>query len=255
LARTVARFGREDALQKKIVWATTVADRVDFALRREKMKKTIFGTVLWTLCLQYFIAEAIAISGWPGSYSLSGNYISDLGAAHCGASVGGSMGSRAMICSPFHVIMNASFLLQGLLIVFGALFVWPSFPKQGLSAAAMLLIGAAGVGVFVVGLAPEDVAPQLHIVGAVSNFVCCNAGMAAMGIAMLRWKTPAHAMGLIALAAGMTGLFGFGFLAAGIDLGLGVGGMERVVAYPFPPWLASMGVLLLRRGALFNNAP
>jgi hypothetical membrane protein len=219
------------------------------------MKRMIFGSVLWTLCLQYFIAEAIAISGWPGSYSLRENYISDLGAAHCGASAGGPVGAQSVICSPLHLLMNASFLLQGLLIVFGALLVRPSFPKRGLWAAAMRLIGVAGVGVFVVGLAPEDVAPKLHFVGAVANLVCCNAGMAAMGIAMLHWKEPAYAMGLIALAAGMTGLFGFAFLAVGVYLGLGVGGMERVVAYPFPLWLASVGILLLRRGALFRDAP
>jgi hypothetical protein len=71
----------------------------------------------------------------------------------------------------------------------------------------------------------------------------------------LHWKEPAYAMGLIALAAGMTGLFGFAFLAVGVYLGLGVGGMERVVAYPFPLWLASVGILLLRRGALFRDAP
>jgi hypothetical membrane protein len=219
------------------------------------MKRMIFGSVLWTLCLQYFIAEAIAISGWPGSYSLRENYISDLGAAHCGASAGGPVGAQSVICSPLHLLMNASFLLQGLLIVFGALLVRPSFPKRGLWTAAMRLIGFAGVGVFVVGLAPEDVAPKLHFVGAVANLVCCNAGMAAMGIAMLHWKEPAYAMGLIALAAGMTGLFGFAFLAVGVYLGLGVGGMERVVAYPFPLWLASVGILLLRRGALFRDAP
>jgi hypothetical membrane protein len=219
------------------------------------MKRMIFGSVLWTLCLPYVIAEAIAISGWPGSYSLRENYISDLGAAHCGASAGGPVGAQSVICSPLHLLMNASFLLQGLLIVFGALLVRPSFPKRGLWAAAMRLIGVAGVGVFVVGLAPEDVAPKLHFVGAVANLVCCNAGMAAMGIAMLHWKEPAYAMGLIALAAGMTGLFGFAFLAVGVYLGLGVGGMERVVAYPFPLWLASVGILLLRRGALFRDAP
>jgi hypothetical membrane protein len=219
------------------------------------MKRMIFGAVLWTLCLQYFIAEAIAISGWPGSYSLNENYISDLGAAHCGASTGASLGASSAICSPLHLLMNASFLLQGLLIVFGALLIRRSFPTRGLWAAAMFLIGAAGVGVFVVGLAPEDVAPKLHFLGAVANFVCCNAGMAAMGIAMLRWRKPALALGLITLAAGTIGLIGFAFLAAGIYPGLGVGGMERLIVYPFPLWLASMGVLLLRRGALFSDAP
>ena len=206
------------------------------------MKKTEIGAAMWALCWQYFAAEAISIAGWPGRYSLSGNFISDLGALACGADV----------CSPLHAVMNASFLLQGVLIVIGALLVWPLFPPGALSGAALLLVGASGLGVFVVGLAPEDAAPGPHYLGAAENFLCCNAGMAAMGVAMLAWRREARVMGLAALGAGVTGLAGLGFLAAHIYLGLGVGGMERVAAYPFTIWIATIGALLWRRGGLLK---
>jgi hypothetical membrane protein len=218
------------------------------------MKQTKVGAILWIFCLQYFLAEAVSILGWRGSYSLADNYISDLGAVQCGVRAGGLTDMTGPLCSPLHVLMNASFLAQGLLIVGGALLVWPLFPKKALWLLAMLLIGAAGMGVFIVGLAPEDVKPKLHYLGAVENFLCCNAGMVVMGVAMLSWRRAARRMGLIALGAGTIGLLGVGFLAAHAYLGLGVGGMERVAAYPFPLWLAGMGALLLRRGGLLSAA-
>jgi hypothetical membrane protein len=208
------------------------------------VKTTRLGAVLWIACLQYFAAEAVAISGWPGRYSLSQNYISDLGALGCDANQ----------CSPLHALMNASFLLQGLLIALGTALVWPGFPKGKLWIAALALVAASGVGVFVVGLYPEDTVSGLHYLGAAENFLFCNAGMAAMGVALLVWRAGGRAMGLITVAAGVVGLLAFAAIAAHVDLGLGVGGIERVTAYPFPLWLAGMGAALLRRGGVLKAA-
>jgi hypothetical membrane protein len=211
------------------------------------MTRTKVGAVLWIFCLQYFAAEAVSIYGWPGSYSLRQNYISDLGAVGCDIRASGLAGATQTLCSPLHGVMNASFLLQGLLIAFGTALVWPLFPRGKLWAIALLLIGASGVGVFIVGLAPEDVSPKLHFIGAVENFLSCNAGMTAMGIAMLSWTRATRLTGLIVFSLGATGLLALGFLAMRIYPGLGVGGMERLTAYPFPLWLAGMGALLLRK--------
>ena len=86
------------------------------------MRKTTIGACLWLLTLQYFAAEAISISAWQGSYSLARNYISDLGAVGCGVVVTGL--SEESLCSPLHSLMNASFVLQGLLITCGTLLAW-----------------------------------------------------------------------------------------------------------------------------------
>jgi hypothetical membrane protein len=215
------------------------------------MNKTRVGAYLWILCLQYFVAEGICIFAWTGHYSLRSNYISDLGAIGCGDVATGLTRGIETVCSPLHAVMNASFLLQGLLIVCGTALVWQVFPKGIFFVVAPLLIGASGVGVFVVGLAPEDTAPGLHFLGAIENFICCNAGMAVMGFAMLRRQDTLRRLGLITLAAGVVGLTAIGFLASGVFLGLGVGGMERLVAYPFPLWLAGMGVLLMHASQNF----
>jgi hypothetical membrane protein len=220
------------------------------------MKRAQYGAALWIGCLQYFLAEFTAVLAWPGSYSFRENYISDLGAAVCHAS--GDALIAAPVCSPLHALMNASFVLQGILIVGGVSLTFPLFPAGRLWRFALYLIAASGAGVFVVGLASEDAWPTPHFIGAVENFICCNLGMAALGVAMLRWNSAARSIGVITFCAGALGIFGFACLAAGFYFGLGVGGMERVAAYPFPIWLVGMGVLILVRRRVVadsTNAP
>jgi len=204
----------------------------------QHMKPRVVGAILWLCCLQYFAGEAIAILGFSGPYSLRANFISDLGAVDCAA------GS----CSPLHALMNASFLLQGCLILGGAILTRASFPRGWPWTLAIGLIGASGLGVFVVGLAPEDVAPRWHYLAAAENFLFCNAGAAVLGSALLR--TSAHRwMGAFALLTGLVGLAGLACIGLHADFGLGPGGIERMTAYPFPIWISCMGAWLLRIGA------
>lgn len=206
------------------------------------MNRIDYGAILWVLCLQYFVAEAIAVAGFRGAYSFRQNFISDLGAITCAGPV----------CSPLHAIMNASFVLQGVLIAAGSARVRPAFPRGWRWALPLGLIAASGLGVFAVGLAPEDFAPAWHYLGAAENFLFCNAGTALLGVALLRRSKTA---GLASVAAGGLGLAGLACLAIRAYFGLGVGGMERVTAYPFPLWLAGMGAWLLRGGGEREAAP
>jgi hypothetical membrane protein len=192
------------------------------------------GGALWIGCLQFFVAEAVAAAGFAGSYSFRRNYISDLGALSCSAG-----------CSPLHGLMNASFVLQGVLIFAGAFVVWPLFPRGALSRLALGLVAASGLGVAIVGLAPEDSAPGWHYFGAAENLLLCNAGAALLGVALLREGSAPRAVGLFSLSFGLIGLTGLGGLAAGHDFGLGLGGVERVAAYPFPLWITGMGAWLI----------
>jgi hypothetical membrane protein len=143
--------------------------------------------------------------------------------------------------------MNASFVLQGVLILMGAVVVWPLFSPR-LARLALALIAASGLGVFVVGLAPEDSTPGWHYFGAAENLLFCNAGAALLGVALLREGTAPRALGLLSLAFGLIGLGGLWGLAVGHDFGFGVGGVERVAAYPFPLWIAGMGAWIIWGG-------
>ena len=65
------------------------------------------GAIVWMLAIQFFIAQIIVQSAWTTPFSLTANYISDLGNTTCGPY---PVGSSMYVCSPWHAGMNASFI-------------------------------------------------------------------------------------------------------------------------------------------------
>ena len=196
------------------------------------------GALLWIACLQYFLAEAVTASAWGGGYSFGHNYISDLGALRC----------EAGLCSPWHAVMNTSFVTQGCLMIGGAALLRPVFGGGHWTRAALILTATAGLGVIGVGLAPEDFAPGAHYFSAGINIFSANAATLCMGMA-LRAARP-HWLGALGLTVGALGMAAFAVLAAKIGVGLGVGIVERAAADPFAVWLALLGGLTMRNGRL-----
>jgi hypothetical membrane protein len=196
------------------------------------------GPWLWLLCFQFFVAEQIARLGWPGPYSMARDYISDLGSAR----------------SPLHWVMNGSFMLQGLLIFFGAVLARRYFPARLVYQVALLLLAVAGVGVLVVGLIPEDTDLRWHLLGASANFLGGNLGMILLGLVMIR-RSVCLARGergnsWVPFVAGSVGLLatlalGFRGTPSWDALGWNTGTVERLAAYPLPLWLTWTGWLML----------
>jgi hypothetical membrane protein len=183
------------------------------------------GAGWWALCFQFFVAEQIARLRWPGHYSMSMNWISDLGAAH----------------SPLHWVMNGSFVVQGVLISVGAILMRRLFPAKGSYRVALLLFLVSGVGVLVVGLVPEDSDAQVHRLAALAHLLAGNLAMILMGVAMVAGTARVRFRGVITLLAGLLGL------TALVLLGLGeknVGTFERLAAYPLTLWLTWTGWLM-----------
>jgi hypothetical membrane protein len=183
------------------------------------------GAGWWALCFQFFVAEQIARLGWPGHYSMTGNWISDLGAAN----------------SPRHWVMNGSFIVQGVLISVGAILMRRLFPARASYRVALLLFLISGVGVLVVGLVPEDSDAQVHRVAALVHLLGGNLAMILIGLAMIAGAARVRFRGVITLLAGLLGL------TALVLLGLGekdVGTFERMAAYPLTLWLTWTGWLM-----------
>ena len=195
--------------------------------------RTRTGGVLWIACLQYFVAEAVCIAFWRGAYSLRENFISDLGAVR-----------RPVVddgFSPLHLVMNGSFVLQGALIAVGALLLAPARPRGRLGGIGWALVGASGLGLALVGLAPEDVSPPLHYFGAGVDLVCCNLGALLGGVALLKTGTGSRIFAGGAVLTGAVGLTALALLALRADFGAGIGVVERIAAYPFTLWIAAVG--------------
>ena len=202
-------------------------------MRGHCLSQTRLGAILWTLCPQYFVAEALTASAWGGGYRFRTNFISDLGAVRCDA-----------VCSPWHSLMNASFVAQGFLMIGGAALLHPAFRRRAFETAALLLTATAGLGVIGVGAAPEDFAPGAHYVSAGVNIVGANAAMICMGVALRAGG--ARALSWLPLVLGLAGFVALTALVSKADDGLGIGVVERIAADPFALWLALLGALSLR---------
>jgi hypothetical membrane protein len=207
--------------------------------------------------LQYFVAEAAVIGAWaaPAPYSRRTGYISDLGALRCGEFSGRE------VCSPAHLLMNASFVVQGMGMMVGALLLSsavigiaartgmrlslapgkrptsiPAFAARGLTV-------TAGAGTVVVGLVPEDAGSGWHLLGALMYFAA--GGLALLMLGWL-WRTQSPLGGFI-LACGAVSLAA---LITGAVTGMQVpepGTLERLMGYPVTIGTAAVGLVVAQR--------
>jgi hypothetical membrane protein len=199
--------------------------------------------IIWICAAQFFVAQVIAQSRWTTPFSLATNYISDLGNTTCGLypAVTGSY-----VCSPWHTLMNISFVLQGVIILIGAVLARPALAGLRWRAVIFLLLVVTALGMVGVGLFPEDVNNRAHVISAGTQFITGNAAMIVFGIAanrVERWR----AFAVVSIVLGITGLLATALFPRGYGLGMGVGGMERVAAYTLPVWLITAGVLIVRK--------
>ena len=215
------------------------------------------GALALLSVLQYFVAEAAVIGAWAGQqpYSRRTGYISDLGAVGCGFFDG-----RA-VCSPAHVLMNASFVVQGIGMMVGALLLSSALlctaarpgarftlapasrATWAAAIAARALTALAGAGTVVVGLVPEDAGFAGHVAGAVTYFAAGGLALVLLGWLWLR-QTP---LSWLILAGGLVSL---GALTAGGVTGMDVpepGTLERLMGYPITIGMAAVGVVVAQR--------
>ncbi|MFJ9030480.1 DUF998 domain-containing protein [Streptomyces sp. NPDC102274] len=158
------------------------------------------------------------------------------------------------ICSPEHGLMNVSFIALGALLVVGAALTGGALWCRGPAAAvARLLLAGAGVGFVLAGLAPADVSENQHVLGALLIMGTGNIGLLLAGFALadhvprpLRWVT---------CLLGITAITALGLFLSHHYLGLGMGGMERVAAFPLLMWTLAVGVHgLIRRASRMSDA-
>lgn len=169
----------------------------------------VIGSVQFLLIL--VIAEAL----YPG-YSVSTNYISDLGVG------------------PVALLFNSSVFLLGILILAGAYFVHRTF---GFTLFSVLLI-LTGIGAVGVGLFPED-AGIIHAVFSLITFVFGGIS------AIVSYKVQNSPFSYFSVLLGVLSLVALALLAFGTYLGLGPGGMERMIAHPVLLWGVGFGGSLM----------
>jgi hypothetical membrane protein len=197
------------------------------------------GPILYLAGIQYFAAQLLAALRWSPPYSISLDTISDLGNTACGTWNG------RYVCSPLHDLMNASFIVLGVTMILGSVLTFHYFAKGRAAAAGFAAMAASGLGVVMVGFFPENSVPALHGLGAAIPFVLGNITLAVLALTL---EMPAL-LRAYSFLSGIIALLGLAAYASGHYLGLGEGGIERVVAYPQTVCLAVIGCYLIARNS------
>ncbi|MCY0890540.1 MULTISPECIES: DUF998 domain-containing protein [Pyrobaculum] len=153
--------------------------------------------------LQFIIAMLVAEQLYPG-YNPLHNYISDLGA----------------LKAPTATLFNTSVALLGIFGIIAAILLRKEIGIVGSALLALASAGAIGVGAF-----PEDYGTP-HGISALITFLF--GALAVMVIGLRRggaFKPFGLAMGAIALIA-------LALFIPRVQTPLGIGGIERLIAYP-----------------------
>ena len=183
----------------------------------------VAGALFFVAVTQFVLGLIVSEALYSG-YGISDNYISDLGVG------------------PSSMIFNSSVFLMGLLLIIGTYFLQRAFHFELLTVMLVLTaIGAMGVGVFT-----EDFG-TIHAVVSLITFLF--SGLSAIFSVICSYvhkfslvKMPFSAISVI---LGLITLGALGLFVGKIYLGLGVGGMERMIVYPVLMWIAGFGGYLI----------
>jgi len=183
----------------------------------------VAGAFIFVAVTQKVLGVIVAEALYPG-YSISGNYLSDLGVG------------------PSSMIFNSTAFLMGLLLIIGAYFLHRAFNFTMLTVTLVLTgFGSMGVGIFTLD------AGAIHNIVALLVFLFSglSAIFAVVCSRVHGFKLMKMPFSAISVILGLTELGGFVLFVGQIDFGLGVGGMQRMVLYPVLLWLAGFGGYLM----------
>ena len=193
----------------------------------------------------YLAAETISAAAWnTPSYSYLDNWVSDLGSSTTGVFQGRE------IDSPLYGVMNAGFLVQGLLFAVGLLIVSTRLDGLLRRTGIILTIGTT-IGYVLLACfhgsaqAAKDGTLALHFLGATLAILGANTLAIVLGLAWRR-NAATRQLGRGSIALGVVALIAVVVLFSTMGSGLPAGMIERVSVYISVFWPVGLAVQLLR---------
>jgi hypothetical membrane protein len=182
------------------------------------------GLLLFIGATQFMIGMMVAEAFYP-NYSISANFISDLGA---------TCRENCIIYQPTSSIFNGSVLLFGLFTLIAAYLIHRG-AEQKLVA---IIFALASIGIMGVGIFPET-ARSLH--GLFSLIAFLFGGISAI----IAYRLERRPLNYISILLGLVTLVALLLFSLDANFGLGPGGMERMIAYPVILWAIGFGAYLM----------
>lgn len=189
------------------------------------------GLLLFIAGVAAFMGIITAEALYPEGYSTSKNEISDLGATRP---------PDSRIEEPAATVFNSAMMAAGVLIVVASFCIQRGYRRW----AAPVLIALFGIGVLGVGVFPGDHG-TIHALFAMLTFI---AGGVAAIVSLTILAPPLSYMAVVLGLVALVTLLLHSVLGDSSPMaGLGIGGVERWVAYPVLLWTMGLGGYLMGR--------
>lgn len=197
-------------------------------------RRLVCGAALWLLRPAYIVLELVVAAATTGEYHIVDDTVSDLGAVAC----------TPEYCSPWHELMNGTFVGTGLLLAVGALLL-----ASRLGAIVTVLLVVSGLSSVATGLAPVDRDATLHALAAAPLFVCQPLALCFLAVVLRhRHRRLAASVFLTALA---TAAAAVGFIVSDARIGV----FERLALWPVLVALAAVAAVVLAERGLRSGGP
>jgi hypothetical membrane protein len=191
----------------------------------------VAGVLLVVAGLVTFFGIITAEALYPDGYTTAGNTISDLGATEPPNSV---------IQQPSATIFNLTMVVAGVLIIAAAFCLQRGFRRV----AVALLVALSGLGMVGVGVFPGDTG-NIHAIFALLAFIA--GGLAAV-VSPTVQSPPFSVVSVVLGVVSLSSLALYMILGDSDPMaGLGIGGVERWIAYPINAWTLAFGGYLMGR--------
>jgi hypothetical membrane protein len=181
-----------------------------------------------TILMAIITGEAL----FPAAYTTSHNTISDLGSTWQPGNI---------VREPSATIFNTTMLVAGLMIAAGAAAFWRAYRSRSVAIALLLLgVGIIGVGIFP-GTEIGGHASTTGVHPLVSMLTFTAGGLAAV----LAYRVTTSPFRYLSAFLGLVALLSLVLSSPLGNTKLGLGGVERWVAYPVVLWIVAFGGYLL----------
>lgn len=144
------------------------------------------GILSWFATCLYFSVEPFFILTSTASYSFLHHAMSDLGVTSCGTYTYSIAPHE--ICSPHHFWMNVLFIINGLTLSIGVLYISQNLKKTKITQLATAFILILALGNIVSGFIPADINLFWHSIFAQLGMITVLAGLWMYGSSLTSGK-------------------------------------------------------------------
>jgi hypothetical membrane protein len=189
--------------------------------------RTIAGLLLFVGVAQFILTNIVCETIYPG-YLVGQQAISDLG--------------NWGLAGNFAAVFAVSAILLGAFVIAGAYLNGQGSKNRPFT----ILLAIAGVGNLMVGVVAENVIPSVHAIFALIMLASwAVAALLSFKIVKSPFSYVSVALGAVSLLMLVLSLLGQRVSRHSFVLGLGMGGMERLVVYPLWLWTLGFGAYLM----------